>query len=86
VNDVNFISPLLKWVVYPSLARTRCLRWLAQSGLAVVTYHGVIPEGYLPVDAAFDGNLVTAAALRRQLRLLKAHYNLISPEEFLAWR
>ena len=52
----------------------------------MVTYHGVLPEGYEPVDPAFDGNLIRADVLRRQLRLLKAHYNVISPEDALAWR
>ncbi len=46
----------------------------------------VLPPGYDPVDAAFDGNLITAEMLRRQLRLLKAHYHVISPEDALAWR
>jgi len=55
-------------------------------GLAVVTYHGVLPQGYEPVDPAFDGNLISAEMLRRQLRLLKAHYNVISSEDALAWR
>jgi len=52
----------------------------------VVTYHGVLPQGYEPVDAAFDGNLISAEMLRRQLRLLKAQYNVISPEDALTWR
>ena len=52
----------------------------------MVTYHGVLPEGYEPVDPAFDGNLISADVLRRQLRLLKAHYNVIAPEDVLAWR
>ena len=37
------------------------------------------------MDAAFDGNLVTAEALQRQLRFLKSNYNVISPEDALAW-
>ena len=52
----------------------------------MATYHGVLPEGYESVDSAFDGNLISAEALRRQLRLLKTHYNVISPEDLLAWR
>jgi len=32
-----------------------------------------------------DGNLITADVLGRQLRLLKTHYNVISPEDALAW-
>jgi len=57
----------------------------AGSGLAVVTYHGVLPQGYKPVDPALDGNLVSAEMLRRQLRLLKAHYRVISPDDALVW-
>ena len=33
-----------------------------------------------------DGNLIGAEMLRRQLGLLKAHYNVISPEDVLAWK
>jgi peptidoglycan/xylan/chitin deacetylase (PgdA/CDA1 family) len=61
-------------------------RHLGSSGLAVVTYHGVLPPGYEPVDAAFDGNLITADTLRLQIRLLKSQYKIVSPEDVLAWR
>lgn len=83
---MKFVSPLLKNVVYPSLSAAGFFRRRSGSGLAVVTYHGVLPEGYKPIDAGFDGNLITADALRKQLRLLKANYNVISPEDALAWR
>jgi len=83
---MRIVSPFLKRVVYPSLSATGLLRRTAPSGLAVVTYHGVLPPEYKPVDPAFDGNLVTAEILRQQLRLLKTHYNVISPEDVLAWR
>lgn len=52
----------------------------------MLTYHGVMPQGYEPIDAGFDGNLVSVEMLRRQLRLLKKHYCVISPEDLLAWR
>lgn len=75
------ISPLLKHVVYPALAHTGYLRHRAAHGtLAIVTYHGVIPPAYRSLDAHLDGSLVTAELLRRQLRLLKSQYNVISPE------
>ncbi len=83
---MKFVSPLLKKVVYPWLSAAGFFRRGSGSGLAVVTYHGVLPEGYKPVDACFDGNLITADALRKQLRFLKANYNVISPEDALAWR
>jgi len=83
---MRFVSPFLKKVLYPALAAAGVFRRGAALGLAVVTYHGVLPPGYEPVDAAFDGNLIPAEALRRQLRLLKSNYKVISPEEALAWR
>jgi len=82
---MKLVSPILKQIVYPCLAGTGFLRWLAGSGLAVVTYHGVLPQGYEPFDAGFDGNLVSGEMLRRQLRLLKANYSVVSPEEVLLW-
>jgi peptidoglycan/xylan/chitin deacetylase (PgdA/CDA1 family) len=81
---MKIVSPLLKHVVYPSLAKSGLLRHAAR-GLAVVTYHGVLPRGYETVDPEFDGNLVRADVLRRQLRLLKARYHVIAPEDLLAW-
>lgn len=51
----------------------------------MLTYHGVLPSGYEPVDPGFDGNLVSANMLRRQLRLLKKHYQVIAPEDLPAW-
>ena len=83
---MKLVSSILKRVVYPSLARAGCLRRLGGCGLAAVTYHGVFPQGYDPVDPTLDGNLVSGETLRQQLRLLKAHYNVISPEDALAWR
>ncbi len=82
---MRIVSPFLKRVVYPSLSATGVLHRTAPPGLAVVTYHGVLPEEYEPVDPAFDGNLIRPEVLRQQLRLLKSHYNVISPEDALAW-
>jgi peptidoglycan/xylan/chitin deacetylase (PgdA/CDA1 family) len=83
---MKVVSPLLKRVVYPALASSGVFRRTSAQGLAIVTYHGVMPSGYRPVDAAFDGNLVSTDNLRRQLRMLKANYSVISPEDVLAWR
>lgn len=83
---MKIVSPLLKRVVYPSLSKTGILRRAAGRGLAVVTYHGVVPPGYEPIDEALDGNLVTPAELRRQLSFLKSRYNVVLPEDVLAWR
>ncbi|MGH9497282.1 MAG: polysaccharide deacetylase family protein [Candidatus Sulfotelmatobacter sp.] len=83
---MKVVSPLLKKVAYPALSSAGVFRRTSASGLAVVTYHGVKPTGYQPVDSALDGNLVTAETLRRQLRMLKAHYDVVAPEDVLAWR
>jgi peptidoglycan/xylan/chitin deacetylase (PgdA/CDA1 family) len=83
---MRIVSPFLKKVVYPTLSMAGVFRRLSLPGVAILTYHGVLPEGYKPIDAAFDGNLVTADVFRRQLRLLKAHYKVIAPEDLLAWR
>jgi len=82
---MRIVSPLLKHVVYPTLSKSGILRLAAGKGVAVVTYHGVLPSGYKSIDAGLDGNLVTAENFLRQLRLLKAKYDVISPEDLLAW-
>ncbi len=82
---MKFVSPILKRVLYPSLAKAGVFRRSAAEGLSVVTYHGVLPEGYQIIDPELDGSLVSAAAFRNQLRLLRANYNVISPELMLQW-
>jgi len=82
---MRIVSPLLKRVVYPSLSSMGVFQSTTARGLAVVTYHGVLPGGYQPVDTALDGNLITRETLRRQLRLLKAHYDVVSPDDVLVW-
>ena len=79
-------SPLLKHVVYPCLAGSGYLRGNRRSpGICVVTYHGVLPEGYKSIDPDLDGAMVSRETLRRQLRLLKSHFQVISPGEFRSW-
>jgi peptidoglycan/xylan/chitin deacetylase (PgdA/CDA1 family) len=82
---LRFVSPALKHIVFPALSRCGYLSRSVGAGPAVVTYHGVLPFGYEVRNAALDGNLVRADALRRQLRLLKKRYHVIVPEEFLSW-
>jgi peptidoglycan/xylan/chitin deacetylase (PgdA/CDA1 family) len=83
---MRIVSPFLKRVCYPALSMAGVFHRTSAAGLAVVTYHGVLPQGYCPVDPPFDGNLISTEMLRRQLRLLKARYDVISPEDILAWR
>jgi peptidoglycan/xylan/chitin deacetylase (PgdA/CDA1 family) len=79
------VTPLLKYVAYPSLARLGYFRnWRTRQAdqLTVLTYHGVFPEGYKPRSRYLDGNLVSRDRFREQLRTLKCHYNVIAPEDF----
>lgn len=82
---MRLASPILKRLIYPTLAWTGQLRRRSGAGPAVVTYHGVLPRGYVVRDRNADWNMVRADALRQQLKLLKTHYNVITPEEFRAW-
>ena len=82
---MKLVSPFLKHIVYPGLSRGGYLRRAAETGPAVLTYHGVLPAGYKMVDMRLDGNLVSASSFRQQLRFLKNRYTVISPEEFLLW-
>ena len=83
---MRIVSPFLRKVAYPALSMAGVFHRASAPGLAVVTYHGVLPPGYEGLDPAFDGNLIRADMFRHQLRLLKAHYNVISPDHVLAWR
>lgn len=80
---MKFVSPFLKRVLYPSLAKAGVFRRSHAGGLSIVTYHGVLPEGYHPLDPVLDGSLVSVSALRDQLRLLRNNFNIISPERLL---
>lgn len=82
---MRVVSPLLKRVVYPALHHSGCLsRITPPRGYAVVNYHGVIPSDYNASEPFLDGNLVHPAVFRQQLQFLKAHYNVIRPEDFRA--
>jgi peptidoglycan/xylan/chitin deacetylase (PgdA/CDA1 family) len=83
---MKFVSPVLKQWIYPALANTGYLRYHARSGqLSVLTYHGVRPAGFVSLDEALDGGLVSGENLRAQIRLLKKHYHVITPEDFRSW-
>ncbi len=84
---MRFVSPLLKRVIYPALSKIDYLRRYAeQTQLSVVTYHGVLPAGYQVKDLQLDGSWVTADSFRRQLRLLRSRYNVVTPAQVRLWR
>jgi peptidoglycan/xylan/chitin deacetylase (PgdA/CDA1 family) len=83
---MRLVSPLLKHAVYPALHHTGCLDRITPNGsCSVVTYHGVVPKDYSSDDIFLDGHLVRPEVLRQQLQFLKAHYNVVHPDEFRAW-
>lgn len=80
------VSPILKHVLYPALANSGYLRRRANGGeLCVLTYHGILPEGYESCDAQLDGGLVMAQNFRSQIQLLKEIYHIVTPEEVRQW-
>jgi len=82
---LKVVSPLLKHAVFPGLAKLGYLRRRQGVGPAIVTYHGIMPRGYAMIDPDLDGSLVTAGSFRRQLKLLKDRFTVISPLQFLGW-
>lgn len=82
---MRVLSALLHRVIYPMLGSTGYFHSRTVAPLTVITYHGVLPAGYKSEDAFLDNTLVTEGAFRSQLRLLKKHYNVISPDECLLW-
>lgn len=82
---MHVVSPLLKRVVYPALHHSGWLDHVTPvSGYAVVNYHGVFPSDYSSSDTFVDGSLVRPEAFREHLQFLKAHYQIIHPEDFRA--
>jgi len=83
---MRLVSPILKRVVYPAVHHIGWLdHMMPPGGFAVVNYHGVIPSGYSNPEPFLDGNLIRPEVFRQQLRLLKARYHVIHPEDFRAW-
>jgi peptidoglycan/xylan/chitin deacetylase (PgdA/CDA1 family) len=82
---MRVLSPILHRVIYPALGSVGYFHSRRVAPVTVITYHGVLPAGYVSADSFLDNTLVTEGAFRSQLRLLKKHYNVISPDEFLLW-
>jgi peptidoglycan/xylan/chitin deacetylase (PgdA/CDA1 family) len=83
---MRFLSPLLKHAAYPVLHRTGLFdRIMPPQGFTVVNYHGVTPPHDSTGDIFLNGNLVAPEAFRQQIQFLKAHYDVIDPEDFRAW-
>jgi peptidoglycan/xylan/chitin deacetylase (PgdA/CDA1 family) len=82
---MRVLSPILSRVIYPFLGSAGYFRHCPGAFISVVTYHGVLPESYHVEDAFLDAPLVTRETFRRQLRLLKSNYDVISPEQFFLW-
>jgi peptidoglycan/xylan/chitin deacetylase (PgdA/CDA1 family) len=82
---MRLLSPILHYVIYPVLGSVGYFHRRPMTPVTVVTYHGVLPAGYEGGDAFLNNTLVTEESFRSQLRLLKKHYNVISPDEFVLW-
>jgi peptidoglycan/xylan/chitin deacetylase (PgdA/CDA1 family) len=84
---MRLLSPILHRMVYPALGSVGYFhaRSSISSGVSVITYHGVLPSGYQIKYPLLDDALVSPELFRSQLRLLKKHYNVVSPDQFLRW-
>jgi peptidoglycan/xylan/chitin deacetylase (PgdA/CDA1 family) len=82
---MRVISSILQRAVYPALGKVGYFHLRVPGATSVITYHGVLPEKYVSGDTFLDGALLSLAAFRAQLRLLKRHYQVISPDLFLSW-
>ena len=82
---MRLLSPILQHVVYPALGRAGYFHSHRTRALRVLTYHGVLPRGYWMADPYLDDPLVSIEAFRSHLTLLKRHYSVISPANFLRW-
>jgi peptidoglycan/xylan/chitin deacetylase (PgdA/CDA1 family) len=82
---MRLMSPILQRVVYPTLGKVGYFHSRALASASVVTYHGVLPQGYQSADPFLDNILVSIALFRSHLGLLKKHYEVISPDRFLRW-
>jgi peptidoglycan/xylan/chitin deacetylase (PgdA/CDA1 family) len=82
---MRLLSPILHRVIYPTLGSVGYFHSRPVAPVTVITYHGVLPAGYKSGDPFMDNTLVTEKSFRVQLRLLKKHFNVISPDEFLLW-
>ncbi len=67
------------------LGETGYFHSLALNSPSVITYHGVLPEGYQSSDPFLDNTLLSIETFRQHLRLLKKHYHPITPEGFRGW-
>jgi peptidoglycan/xylan/chitin deacetylase (PgdA/CDA1 family) len=82
---MRLVSPILNRVIYPVLGSAGYFHSRGAPPVTAITYHGVLPAGYKTEDEFLDNTLVTEESFRSQLRLLKKHYNVISPDEFMLW-
>ena len=80
---MRVLSPILNQVIYPVLGKAGYFRGRASA--SVVTYHGVLPEGYEVQDAFLDNTLVSVDSFHAQIRFLKSRYDVISPALFYEW-
>jgi peptidoglycan/xylan/chitin deacetylase (PgdA/CDA1 family) len=80
---MRLLSPILHRVIYPVLGSAGYFHSRPAASVTVITYHGVLPAGYKSADAFLDNTIVTEESFRMQLRLLKKHFNVISPDDFV---
>src|SRR3954452_12928551 len=80
---MRVLSSILRKLVYPALGKVGYFR--SGAAVSIVTYHGVLPNGYRTPDVFLDSALLSLKSFRSQIKLLKRAYNVISPDHFRGW-
>ena len=80
------LSSLLRRAVYPAMSSAGLFsRRLRAGDVCVLSYHGVVPDGFVSRGSPVDGPLLPAQQFRQQLRFLKSRYEIVAPEDFRNW-
>jgi peptidoglycan/xylan/chitin deacetylase (PgdA/CDA1 family) len=86
---VSRLSYAAKWLVSHALYYSGALRLWCRSRLrgrvVVLTYHRVLAPAAVAQSWSHPGIIVTTDTFDRHVRLLKAHFRLLSADEFVAW-
>jgi peptidoglycan/xylan/chitin deacetylase (PgdA/CDA1 family) len=86
---VSRVSYAAKWLISHALYYSGALGfWCSvrlRGRVVVLTYHRVLPPPAVARSWSHPGIIVTAETFDRHVRLLKAHFQVLSVAEFVAW-
>lgn len=80
-SEEKLLSSAAKYIIANATGIPTLLNWLNRKRLLVVTYHGIYDDPRLA--GMLPDTFVHVEAMARQLREIKKHYRLISPDDLL---